>query len=175
MELSNRRILTLSIGLALGGISASASAAFFQLAENNASGIGNAFAGGAAIAEDASTVWHNPAGLVRLEGSQFVAAGHVIMPSTKFDKTTATVTPAAGGGNISGGNGGNAGETAFVPNFYSSLQLNNKLWLGLGVNVPFGLATDYEDDWVGRYHADRSEIQTININPSIAYKINDQF
>jgi long-chain fatty acid transport protein len=169
------RILSLAVASALTGISTTASAAFFQLAENNASGIGNAFAGGAAIAEDASTVWYNPAGLTQLSGSQFTAAGHFISPSTKFTKTSANITPTLGGGAISGGNGGDAGESAIVPNGYYATRLDDRTVLGVGVNAPFGLATDYEEGWVGRYHADRSEIKTVNVNVGLGYKVNDQF
>lgn len=167
--------LALFLSAALAGFCGPASAAFFQLAENNASGIGNAFAGGAAIAEDASTVWSNPAGLTRLSGSQIVAAGHFINPSTKFTKTSANLSPTLGGGAISGGEGGDAGQSAIVPNIYYSQQLSDRFTLGVGINAPFGLATEYENGWVGRYHAIRSEIQTVNINPSLAYKINDQW
>src|SRR5712691_11589087 len=78
--------------LAVAGISAPAPAAFFQLVENSASGIGNAFAGGAAVAEDASTVWFNPAGMTRLNGPQFVAAGHYIHPIIKANVISASTT-----------------------------------------------------------------------------------
>lgn len=155
--------------------SGGAHAAFFQIAENSPAGMGNAFAGGAAIAEDASTVWYNPAGLARLSGSQFVAGGYYIKPSLEFDKISANRAAAIGGGAISGGNGGDAGEAALVPNFYYSRQINDRLSFGVGINAPYGLATDYEDDWVGRYHANRSEIMTVNVNPALAYKISDQF
>lgn len=170
-----KRILTLSVGVALAGISGVSSAAFFQLAENNASGIGNAFAGGAAIAEDASVVWYNPAGLTRLSGSQSAVAGHFILPSTEFNKTSANLSPTLGGGAISGGNGGDAGEGAIVPNLYYTNQLNDRLFFGLGINAPYGLATEYDADWVGRYHALRSAIKTVNINPSLGYKVNSQW
>jgi long-chain fatty acid transport protein len=169
------RVLSVAIATALAGVSVPASAAFFQIAENNASGIGNAYAGGSAIAEDASTVWYNPAGMTRLSEQEFAVAGHFIKPSTKFTKESANLTPVLGGGAISGGDGGDAGESAVVPNLYYAMQLSDRLYFGVGINAPFGLATDYDDGWVGRYHADRSEIMTVNINPSIAYKINDQF
>ena len=147
-------------------------AAFFQLAENSPAGLGNAFAGGAAIAEDASTVWYNPAGLTRLSGTELVVGAHAILPSTQLSKSSATTrlgTP------ITGSDGGNAGETAMLPNIYLSHRLDDRTVIGLGINVPFGLATDYQDTWVGRYHADRSEIETININPGIGYQVNDGF
>jgi len=164
-------VATALVALASGG----AHAAFFQLAENSPAGLGNAFAGGAAIAEDASTVWYNPAGMTRLSGSQMVAGGYLILPSLKFNKTSANHAPLLGGGAISGGNGGDAGESAIVPNFYYTRPVSDRLSFGLGVNVPFGLATDYDDDWVGRYHANRSEIMTINVNPAVAYKVNEAF
>lgn len=167
------RALSFVVASAFVGISAPAHAAFFQLAENNASGLGNAYAGGAAIADDASTVWYNPAGMTRLSGQQFVAAGHFIQPSTEFDKDSANVHAAAGGGAINGGEGGDAGESAIVPNLYYTRQFSSQLFFGLGINAPFGLATDYEDDWVGRYHALRSEITSVNINPAVAFKVNE--
>ena len=67
-----------ALAAAVAGISAPASAAFFALAEQNGSGMGTAFAGGAAIAEDASTVWYNPAGMTRLTRPQLVVAGSYI-------------------------------------------------------------------------------------------------
>ena len=161
-----RAVTAALVALASGG----AQAAFFQLAENSPAGLGNAFAGGAAIAEDASTVWYNPAGLTRLSGTQLVLGGHYIKPSLEASDVSGTT---ATGTAITGGSGGDAGEAAFVPNFYYAQRYSDQLSFGLGVNAPFGLATDYDGDWTGRYHADRSEITTININPSVAYRIND--
>lgn len=146
-------------------------AAFFQLAENSPAELGHAFAGGAAIAEDASTVWYNPAGLTRLSaGPQLVVGGHYIVPSLKASRVSAT---AVTGSPISGGSGGDAGESALVPNLYLSYPFTDRLVFGLGINAPFGLATDYDDGWAGRYHADRSEIQAVNVNPAVGFKINN--
>lgn len=152
--------------------SGSAFAAFFQLTENSPAGLGNALAGGSAIAEDASTVWFNPAGLTRLTGSQYVVGGNLIFPSLDFDNAGSTIVL---GTPLTGGDGGDAGTNAIVPNFYYSRQLNERFTFGLSVNSPFGLVTDYDSDWVGRYYADRSKITTININPAIGYKISDRF
>lgn len=150
-------------------------AAFFQLQENGPAGLGNAFAGGAAIAEDASTVWYNPAGLTRLSRAEYLVGGYVIVPSTKVKSVSGSTTVAVGGSvPVTGGNGGDAGEDAIVPNFYYSRRLNDQAVFGFGVNVPFGLATEYDSGWVGRYHALRSEIKTINLNPAIGYEINSQ-
>jgi len=167
--------MAVAAAVALAALCQPASAAFFQLQENSTSGLGNAFAGGAASAEDASTVWYNPAGMTRLSGSQFVFAAHGIDPSIKFSKTSANLTPLVLGGAISGGEGGDAGERALVPNIYYTQQLSSSLFLGLGLNAPFGLATDYDDSWVGRYHARHSEIKTVNFNTALGFKVNEQF
>ncbi len=54
-----------------------------------------------------------------------------------------------------------------MPNLYFSMPLGERLSLGLGVNAPFGLMTEYDADWVGRFQGIKSELTTININPSV--------
>jgi len=146
----------------------------FALIEQGASGMGNAFAGGSASALDASTVYFNPAGLTRLEGNQVLVAGHVIIPSVKFhNKGSAHLLEGMTGVPLRGGNGGEGGVTKFIPNLFYSNQLSDRLAIGLGVNSPFGLCTDYKYNWVGRYHAIKSDLKSININPSVAYLLTD--
>src|SRR5450830_334633 len=140
-----------------------AQAAGFALAEQSSSGLGNAFAGGAASAEDASTVFFNPAGMSRLSGKQIAVAVHDITPSAKFSGTGASGTDM----------GGDAGGSTFVPNAYFTMEMQPNLKMGVGVNAPFGLQTEYDAAWVGRYQAIKSKIKTINVNPSIAYQVND--
>ncbi len=176
--------LSFVLAATLAFFSGSTFAAFFQVAENSPAGLGNAFAGGAAIAEDASTVWYNPAGLTRLQDDQLVAGGHLIFPSTKFtNQGSSTVFPfvapcaaTAPNGNcaLTGGDGGDAGENALVPNVYYAQPIDNNLTFGIGLNAPFGLTTEYDDNWVGRYHALLSEIKTININPGLGYKLSER-
>ena len=148
----------------------SVNAAGFALIEQGAKGMGNAYAGGAASAEDASTVFYNPAGMTRLNGRQYIAAGHLIIPSNKFSNSNSTTFTGAA---LTGGDGGNGGETAVLPNFYYVQEMAGGYRFGLGINVPFGLATDYDSNWKGRYQAIRSEIKTININPALAFKLGD--
>ena len=159
-----------AVAAALVGLSAPASGAFFQIAENSASGIGNAFAGGAAAAEDASAVWYNPAGMTRLKDAQFLAGGHYIHPSFKASEVSARV-PALNQ-SISGG-GGDAGEAALVPNIYASFPVSQRFAIGAGVNAPFGLATSYDETWAGRYYALRSDIKSVNLNLAGAFKFHD--
>jgi long-chain fatty acid transport protein len=153
----------------------SASTAFcsgFALIEQSASGLGTAYSGGAAAAEDATTVFYNPAGMVLLKGQQIVTALHYISPSATYDKEAARN---AAGAQFSGSNGGDAGIAKALPNLYYTARVNSDLAMGIGINVPFGLATEYDPTWVGRYHAVKSDVKTININPSIAYRVNDMF
>lgn len=147
-----------------------AHAAGFALIEQSGSGMGNAFAGAAAAAEDASTIHFNPAGITRLSGRQIAIATHAIRPTAHFDNqdsTPGTLKPL-------GNDGGDAGDLAWVPNFYYAMELSPEIRLGLGVNAPFGLKTEYNDQWLGRYQAIKSELKTLNINPSLAVKVNDQ-
>lgn len=141
-------------------------AAGFALIEQNVSGLGNAYAGAAASAEDASTVFFNPAGLMYLQGNQFVMGGHIVKPSAEF--SGGATDPL--GNAIAGGNGGDAGGAALVPNLYYSRRLPNDFVFGLGLNTPFGLKTEYDADWVGRYHSIESDVKTVNINPAVAYR-----
>jgi long-chain fatty acid transport protein len=148
----------------------SAFAAGFALIEQSVSGLGNAFSGGAASAEDASTIFYNPAGLTHLQEQQLILGVHVIAPSVKFHNEGSTHVT---GQPLTGGNGGDGGVTKPVPNLYYNRRVTDKFSVGVGINAPFGLATDYDRDWVGRYHAVESDVLTVNINPSVAYKITD--
>jgi long-chain fatty acid transport protein len=62
-----------------------------------------------------------------------------------------------------------------VPNLFYTHRFANKWSAGIGITAPFGLVTEYDDGWVGRYYALKSDLATLNINPSVAYKINDQW
>jgi long-chain fatty acid transport protein len=138
-------------------------------------GLGNAFAGGSAIAEDASTIFFNPAGITRLSGIQIAVAGHYIRPQAEFDDKGSTVSPAlpvVGGTPLTGGDGGDAGVSAIVPNLYYAQKITDKFHAGLGITVPFGIETDYSRGWVGRYHAVKSDVLNIDINPTVAYRAN---
>lgn len=148
-------------------------AAGFALTEHSASGLGNAYAGAAAVAEDPSTVWFNPAGMTLLHGRQITGSLNVIVPSIEFHNQSSTLSPLVGGGPISGGDDGDAGGPVPVPSLYYVQPLNERFTFGLGINAPFGLVTDYDDDWVGRYHAIKTDLLTINFNPNIAWKVND--
>lgn len=147
-------------------------AAGFALIEQGVAGMGTAYAGAAATADTVDTLFFNPAGMTRLPGTRAGAAVHVVWPQNEFKNNGSTF--AVGGAPIPGGDGGNCECREAVPHAYLTHQLNDNTWLGLAINVPFGLTTEYDEGWVGRYHALKSTVHTVNINPSVALKINDQ-
>jgi long-chain fatty acid transport protein len=155
--------------LALGAMQASATG--FQLNEQSASSIGNAFAGGAAFTDDISAMWWNPAVLSKFDRGQFVQGLHVVVPSIKFSNDASL--PALN--QPLGGDGGDAGGWNFIPNLYFSMPINNQFAFGLGVNGPFGNKTEYNDGWLGRYQALLSKIITVNVNPAFSWKVTPEF
>lgn len=161
--------LRLLPALLMAGFAGSASAAAFQLWEQNASGIGNAYAGSAAVADNASTIFYNPAGMTLLPGRQVSLGFSAVRPSFRFRNEGSGGTLA-----MTGGNGGDAGDWGWIPNVYMAWQVVPEWSVGLGISSPFGLSTRYDDNWIGRYHSQRAEIRTINVNPSVAYRLSDK-
>jgi long-chain fatty acid transport protein len=170
MKLDRFQRTRLALAMAGAAMSLAAGQAYgsaFALQEQNASGLGHAYAGGAAAAEDVSTIFFNPAGLVRLATAQVVVAANLICPSAKFSDN-GNSKPAAF--QTLGGNGGDAGGCQAVPNLYLGVPFTDKWSFGLGVNVPYGLKTEYDSNWLGRFQAVKSEIKTINVNPALSYE-----
>lgn len=158
------RLLPLALSVLASGPAATAG---FQLMEQNASGLGNAFAGSAAVAENASTIFFNPAGMTQLREREVSLGVDAVRPSFEFSDKGSSA------GALSG-EGDDAGGWAAVPNAYLSWALSKDLYLGLGLSAPFGLQTDYGGSWVGGAQARKFEIKTYNVNPSIAYRVNDK-
>ena len=152
--------------LCVGLFSGYASAAGFQLLEQNASGLGNAYAGSAAVADNASTIFFNPAGMTQLKNREFSVGVSSIGTSFKFSDNGSPVTALTG-------NGGDAGSWGFVPNGYVSWALSPDVYLGIGVNAPFGLKTEYSNPWLGAAQSTKFDLKTYNVNPAIAYRVNE--
>jgi len=164
--------------LLIATIPLSVRAGSFVLSEQSVSSLGTAFAGGAASAEDASTLFFNPAGLARLDYGEFQMGLHAIIPSDTFENQGSRYnlpgTPFNGLA-VKGTNDGNAGVFHIIGNTYLSQPvLRNSscgdLTIGLGITAPFGLETDYSPDWVGRYAALRTKLLTLDIQPTIAWR-----
>lgn len=168
MRYSSTRLL---ISLLFSSYQLQSHAAGFALFEQGASGLGNAYAGASAVAEDASTIFFNPAGMTYLEGRQIVGALHLIKTNGDFDNKNSV----AAGSRPLGSEGGEIGSLAAIPNFYYKQDISDQLKVGIGVGTPFGLKTEYDKNWSGRFQAIKSELKTVNINPSLAWKLNDQW
>jgi long-chain fatty acid transport protein len=175
MNTHRKKISAALLGFALAGAGGMAHASGFALTEQSASGLGTAFAGMGAITGDPSGMYYNPATLSAMDGSGMTVGVHVIQPSAKLSDASATATT----GNVpyatAGNNGGDGGVTGYVPNFYYARPLAGNVTFGFGINAPFGLATKYNKDWIGRYHAIDSEMYTLNLNPALSFKLSDRW
>ncbi|MFL9709699.1 OmpP1/FadL family transporter [Methylobacillus sp. Pita1] len=169
-----KRLCFLSILGISSGANMTAHAAGFALIEQSASGFGNAYAGMAARADDASVQFFNPASLSWLPaGRQIVLGGSAILPSAKLSDANASNLNT--GTAISGNNGGDAASLELVPNFYFASDLSTDLKFGLGITVPYGLTSEYDNGWKGRYQALKSEVITINVNPALSFKPSEKW
>ena len=174
----NARV-NLSFGalLALSAITASgaASAGGFYIQEQSAAGVGRAQAGNVAAADDASTIYFNPAGMTQLPGLQIDSGIDLIVPNAGLtDLGTVDHSPFAANSFPGGGNGGNPGSASPIPDFYISAELPDApVWVGLGLSAPFGFASKFEQNTFARYDSIDSFIETIDFAPTIAVKLND--
>ena len=158
------------VGLALVGSLAGGEvrAAGYALKEQSTTAQGTAFAGATASATDASYMFFNPAALGWVERVELIGLVTYAAPKLKLERSSASTilgTPIGGSTRDE-----DIGENALIPAFYAALPLPVGLRAGLGVNVPFGLETNYARGWVGRYHGVKSELITLNINPALAWR-----
>ena len=146
-----------------------ANASGFQLLEQNASGLGNAFAGSAAIGENASTIFYNPAAMTRLQARETSLGFTVARPDISFKDQGSSV------GTLNGsGDGGNIRYQIIVPNAYAAWAISKDIHLGIGASAPFGLRTKYDNRWVGAAQSLFYEAKAFNINPSLAWRATDK-
>jgi long-chain fatty acid transport protein len=160
--------------LALGAGNAVASS--FALIEQSVSGMGTAYAVGSSGLNDASTLYFNPATMSRLHGTNLSGGLQIVDLNTDFkgNGSYRGDIPLIGGSTFAEGKRKlSIDATEAVPSGYISHQYSDKVWFGFGINSPFGLKTEYSDHWVGRYHTIKSELLTINFNPTMAFKVND--
>lgn len=164
--MKNNLALTMT---ALGTIllAANANAAGFHLREQSAAAQGNAFAGATAGAENGSYAYFNVAGLTRQKGTQLNIGGTYIAP-----RAEASNVRAADGSR--GADVNNIVHAAVAPNATFSHQLNDKAFLGVALNVPYGMITKYDRDWPGSDHGITSKVMTATVTPMFAYKATDK-
>lgn len=157
-------ILKSSLGLAVAFASTQLFASGFALNEQSISGMGTGFAGRSSSADDASTVFGNPAGMSRLKREQVTVGGAAIIAKSDIK----------GSGTFGGSNDGDMVPVVGVPMGYYVKPIDDHWAFGFGVYVPFGLITDYEHGFAGRYFGSKSEVQVVTLQPTISYAFNDK-
>jgi long-chain fatty acid transport protein len=141
----------------------------YGLNEQGASASGVANADAVANPENASTIYFNPAGMTELEGTQVSFGAAVLDITGDFEGSAVRDN----GTPVSGNDGGDFVPTAVVPNLYMTHQLNDTVSVGLGINAPYGLSADYNDDFVGRFFADETDLQVLSFSPAVAFASNN--
>lgn len=158
------------IAASLVFVSADSFAAAFQLSEQNASGLGRAYAGEASIADDASVVSRNPALMTLFKDKQLSVAAIGVIPDVSLEGEGA---PA--GIDQSSLDDDSIAPNAVVPAAYFTMPYNDKVSIGFGAFSNFGLSTDFNDGYSAGQIAGKTEIFTVSLNASVAYKVTEQF
>ena len=171
MKLKHLSLSVMVMGATFGLMSTQAVASGYQFGSQSVSGQGTAHANGAE-ANDPSTIFANPAGLSRLDGTQISGGATLVVPHSEYTDNGSTNIL---GQPTGGGNGGSfAPKAVAAPNFYLSHKVNDKINVGVGVFVPYGAKLDYGFDWAGRYALKSVNLQSFNINPSMSFKLDDR-
>jgi long-chain fatty acid transport protein len=170
-RLAGLALAALSVAVAGALVSPVASASGFQISENTAQALGRAYAGREAAGNDASVVLNNPAAMVDFDTYAVQLDATAINVSTKFHGSGTD----AFGMPLSGGNGGNGGGVYGVPAISFIAPIAQNWRIGLGVDAPFGLETEYNAGWVGRYSALKSSVKSMDLVGSIAWAVSPQF
>ena len=158
--MKNMKIAAAALAVA-SAFTTQAYAAGFMLTEQSAAGLGRSYAGIGVDGTDISGVFYNPATMTLHKGSHFQAGFVGIgldLPYESADGTTEN---------------GRYKEQA-IPHGYLTKQMSDNLWLGLGMTVPFGMGTEFNDNWKGNSHGVEATILTYDVNPNIAWKVNDK-
>lgn len=171
MKKFNQSLLATAMLLAAGG----ANAAAFQLAEVSTSGLGRAYAGEAAIADNASVVATNPALMSLFKTAQFSTGGVYVDSRINMNGDVAAAINSTGMKKTKNGSASerNVVPGAFVPNLYFVAPVNDKFALGAGMNVNFGLKSEYDDSYDAGVFGGKTDLTAINLNLSGAYRVTE--
>lgn len=172
MKKFNQSLLATAMLLAAGG----ANAAAFQLAEVSTSGLGRAYAGEAAIADNASVVATNPALMSLFKTAQFSTGGVYVDSRINMSgdvTSSAIVSKRMNATKYGSASQRNVVPGAFVPNLYFVAPVNDKFALGAGMNVNFGLKSEYDDSYDAGIFGGKTDLSAINLNLSGAYRVTE--
>jgi len=154
------RLFVLSITVTLAA--QTVCGAGFALFEGSARG--SALVALTARADDPSAIYYNPAGITQMEGVHMLGGALFYMPVADVEVETpmGPVTTSSK-------------DTRWaVPHLYGTWQMNDRVWAGLGLYSRFGLGTEFDEDWPGRFNSYSTELQTLTFNPNIALKLHDK-
>ncbi|EHU0373815.1 outer membrane protein transport protein [Vibrio cholerae] len=163
---TNKTLLSCAVAFGLASVSTFTQAAGFQLAEYSATGLGRAYAGEAAMADNASAQWRNPAMLTYLEGTQVSAGAIYVNPNVDVE---GTVTHQQLGKTHASSN--DFAHDAVIPNFYLSHQLNEQVALGFALGTNYGMETDLGTEFAASHFGNQASVISKEANLNIAYQI----
>ncbi|MDK9764376.1 OmpP1/FadL family transporter [Vibrio sp. D420a] len=161
----NKTLLSAAVAVGLLSTSGVTHAAGFQLAEYSATGLGRAYAGEAAMADNAGAQWRNPAMLTYLEGTQVSVGAIYVDPNIDIEGTSTsgnTTTPA---------NSKDFAHSAVIPNFYVSHKYSEKLAIGFAAGTNYGMETDLGKDFAGANHGNEASVISMELNLNAAYQV----
>lgn len=163
-----------ALALAITSVSTYSLANGLAINEQSASSAGTAYAGRSSSALDASTIYGNPAGLTKLKRME-VSGGFAVIDASTDISGTGGNRSMGGLAPASGTNKGDMVPFTAVPFGYFAMPLDERWSIGLGIYVPFGVHSDYEKNFQGAAHGLDSKVSVITIQPTIAYKFNDEW
>ena len=164
---TNKTLLSFAVACGLATVSSTVTAAGFQLAEYSATGLGRAYAGEAAMADNASAQWRNPAMLTYLEGTQVSVGAIYVNPNLDVDGNTRFVT-----GDVRSESDDFAND-AVIPNLYVSHRYNDKLAVGLAFGTNYGMETDLGTDFTAAHFGNEASITTVEANLNMGYQLTE--
>ncbi|MBY8000748.1 outer membrane protein transport protein [Vibrio fluvialis] len=164
---TNKKFLSIAVACGLASVSNLTQAAGFQLAEYSATGLGRAYAGEAAIADNAGSQWRNPAMLTYLKGTQISAGALYVNPNVDVEGDVSFY------GNTSSTSSSDYANDAVIPNFYISHQVNEKWALGLAFGTNYGMETELDSGFAASHFGDEAMVTTMEANANIAYQLTE--
>ncbi|MBC6500180.1 long-chain fatty acid transporter FadL [Citrobacter freundii] len=166
--MSQKTLFTKSaLAVAVAIISTQAWSAGFQLNEFSSSGLGRAYSGEGAIADDAGNASRNPALIMMFDRPTFSAGAVYIDPDVNISGKSPYTGRSTDADNIA--------PTAWVPNAHFVMPINEQFGWGASVTSNYGLATEFNDSYIVGEYGGKTDLKTVNLNLSGAYRLNDSW
>lgn len=151
-----------------------AHAAGFMLTEQSAGSLGRAYAGVGVDGTDISGVYYNPATMTLHPGTQIQAGFVAVGLDLGLDYNERTIQVQESEVKLPAGSENGRANTQPIPHGYISHQLSDSMWIGLAMTVPFGMGTEYDDNWNWSNRGISATVLTFDFNPNVAWKVSDK-